>query len=330
MLDVFNTNAFGLVALTAAVNKLPYVPGRIGQMGLFAEEGITTTTIGIEERDGILCLVPNQVRGGSAAVNPRVGRKMRNFTALHLPMQDIVKADDVQNIRAFGSETAVETIAGKVNDKMGAMKQNIAATHEHLMIGALKGNIVDSNGSTSLCNLFTEFGLVQGTNDFAFSVPTTKIRPLCTALIRKVETALGAGVYDHVHAFVGATIFDALIDHEDVRAAYERWNNGEALRTDQRRGFLFGGIMWEEYRGSIGGVSFISATGGIAFPVGVPGLYKMHYAPADYVETVNTVGKPFYAKQTTTKFDKGIEIEVQSNPFPLVVRPQVLQAITQS
>ena len=33
-LDIFSGSAFSMVALTDAINKMPYVPGRIGQLGL--------------------------------------------------------------------------------------------------------------------------------------------------------------------------------------------------------------------------------------------------------------------------------------------------------
>ena len=47
-LDVFNGDAFSVVSLTATANRLPYVPGQIGRLGLFEEEGVDTLTILIE------------------------------------------------------------------------------------------------------------------------------------------------------------------------------------------------------------------------------------------------------------------------------------------
>lgn len=50
-------------------------------------------------------------------------------------------------------------------------------------------------------------------------------------------------------------------------------------------------------------------------PEGVPGMFRTVYSPADYMETVNTVGVPYYAKQERMAFDKGVELEAQSNPI---------------
>jgi Phage major capsid protein E len=55
-LDIFSSSAFTMVALTDAINKMPYVPGRIGQLGLFREQGVSTTSVMIEEREGSLNL----------------------------------------------------------------------------------------------------------------------------------------------------------------------------------------------------------------------------------------------------------------------------------
>ena len=35
MLDVFNSSAFSVVEMTAAINKAPFVPTRIQELGLF-------------------------------------------------------------------------------------------------------------------------------------------------------------------------------------------------------------------------------------------------------------------------------------------------------
>ena len=49
MPDCFNGDAFSLVSLTEAITKLPFKPGRIGEMGLFTEKGVNTHTVVIEE-----------------------------------------------------------------------------------------------------------------------------------------------------------------------------------------------------------------------------------------------------------------------------------------
>jgi len=146
----------------------------------------------------------------------------------------------------------------------------------------------------------------------------------CIDVARAIEEALGAQMYTGIHCFCGADWFDALISHEYVKDAYHRFQDSVNLRNDPRKGFEFAGIMFEEYRGSVGGVSFVDSSTAHFFPTGVSGLFKTWNAPADFIETVNTIGLPIYAKQERMKFDKGIEIHTQSNPLCLCNRPSVL------
>ena len=61
------------------------------------------------------------------------------------------------------------------------------------------------------------------------------------------------------------------------------------------------------------------------FPVGVPGLILQYNAPADFVETTNTIGLPRYAKQAVDQqFARWVMLHVQSNPLPISTRPRVL------
>jgi hypothetical protein len=66
------------------------------------------------------------------------------------------------------------------------------------------------------------------------------------------------------------------------------------------------------------------------YPIGVPGLFKTHYAPADFIEAVNTVGLPAYAKQERMEMDRGIKIHAQSNPLCMCHRPAALIKCTMS
>lgn len=324
-LDIFNDNAFGVTSLTQSINKLPLKPSRIGQMGLFKGEGVQTTSVIVEERNGILSLLTKKLRGEQGTTNKHEKRIVRSFAIPHIPQSDTILADEVQGVRAFGSATELETVAQKVNDRLQSMKNNHELTEEYHRIGALQGVILDGDGSTTIYNLFTEFGITQKTVNFALGTPTTKVRNKCTEVIRAIEAGLGGlAMYDHIHAFCGSTWFDAFVEHPAVKDAFHRYNDSEMLRSDVRKGFTFGNITFEEYSGSVGSVAFFPANEARFFPVGVPGMFTTYYAPANYIETVNTIGQPYYAKQEIMKFGKGVELETQSNPLCMCTMPRAL------
>ncbi|MBF0153251.1 MAG: major capsid protein [Magnetococcales bacterium] len=319
-----------MVSLTDAINKLPFVPGRIGQLGIFFEQGVATTTVLIEEKEGSLNLVETTARGAPAIQNNTNKRKARSLTVPHVALEDTILADEVQNLRAFGSENALEGIQTVVNNRMTEMTRKIDATLEHLRIGAIKGQILDADGTTVLYDLFQEFNVTQQ-SEIDFDLDNANpvagaVKKKCHDIRRKIEDELGAQPYDHIHAICGADFFDDLISHPEITDAYNRWMDGLFLRQGQARGtFEYAGIVWEEYRGKVGSVEFNDAAKAHFFPVGVPGLFKQYNAPADFVETVNTIGLPRYAKQAVDQqFQRWVMLHVQSNPLPICTRPRVL------
>jgi hypothetical protein len=61
------------------------------------------------------------------------------------------------------------------------------------------------------------------------------------------------------------------------------------------------------------------------FSVGVPGLFRQYNAPADFVETANTIGLLRYAKQAVDQqFARWVMLHVQSNPLPICTRARGL------
>lgn len=323
-LDIFNDDAFGVTSLSLAMTNMPHTPTRIGRLGLFSEEGISTTTTAVEIDTETLTLIPAGVRGQPATAGDKSKRVMKNFTAVHLPQMGGINADEVQNVRAFGSETEVQTVQTVVNKELRKMRQRLDVTLEYHRMGAIKGQVLDANGTTVLSDLFTEFGVTKQSHVMALTTAGTKVRNQTVQAKRKVESALGAMMYSGLVAFCSADFFDAFVAHGDVERAYERWAEGTWNREDLRSGFSFAGVTYEEYRGQVGGVDFVPAGRALLVPVGVPDMYVNYFAPADYVETVNTNGIPFYAKQEARRMNKGIDMESQSNPITLNTRPRAV------
>jgi len=322
-LDAFKTDDFNLVSMTEAVNLLPYVPSRIEQLGLFDSEAITTDVVKIEYNEGTLGLVQSAKRGAPGQELNRETRRSRRFEVPHLPVHDTIMADDIQGIRKFGTTNETEAINDVVNRRMERMKQDLQTTKEFHKAKALQGLLLDADGSP-IYDFWDEFDITESSTDFVLGTSSTVIRTKCLTVIGLIETALGNAAYDHIHALCGPTFFRALIDHANVTAAYTRFDGSIRLRDDPRAGFPYGNIIFEEYRGTVSGQAFVPTGDARFFPVGVRGLFRVHHAPAPYVETVNTLGLTFYAKQELMKFGKGVELEVQSNPFVYCTRPSVL------
>jgi hypothetical protein len=327
--DVFNNDAFSLSQLTRAMNDLPHVPGRIGQLGLFNEEGVSTTSISIEKVGNVIRLVPAAKRGSPGLPGTEQKRNLRNLNVVHLPQQDAVIADEIQNLRAFGSETDVETLQNVVNKKLTRMKRDLDVTMEYQRIGAIKGQVLDADGTSVLIDLYSEFGVTQQTQDMDLDNSATKVKQKCIDVARKIEGELGGITNSGVRVFCSPGFFDAFVGHAAVEAAYDRYLDGQFLRESQRKnGFWFADTYFEEYRGKVGSTEFIADGEAYAVPEGVAGLFDTYFGPADYMETVNTIGLPYYARQYAFQNGKGVHLESQANPLNICTRPRAIIKLT--
>lgn len=331
--NLANDPAFNVASLTKAINILPNKYGRLNQLGLMPVQGVATRAISVEEQNGVLTLLPTKPVGAPGTAGKAGKRKVRSFIVPHIPHDDIVLASDVQGVRAFGSQDQMQTVVTEVNNKLQAMRNKHDITLEHLRMGALKGIILDADGST-LYDLYTEFEITQKSVDFVLGTAGTEIREKCAEVVRHIEDNLLGEVMTSVRCLVSKEFYDKLVKHATVKDAYKYFNQTQNLSGDFRKGFTFGGITFEEYRGSASDGSttrrFIADGEGHAFPEGTTETFQTVVSPADFNETVNTIGLPYYGKLEQRKFGRGYDLHTQSNPLPICYRPGVLVKLTTS
>lgn len=331
--DYFGPDGYNVAELSAAIELLPHAPSTLGDMGLFEQEGVQTTTVQIEYSNGLLQLLPTAERGTLPSAGKNVQRRVRSFVVPHIPHLSTIKAEEIQNLRAFGSASELETVDSMIEKHLKQHKANHGATLEFHRVGAASGNILDADGVTSVYNLFTEFGLVQDAFSFNFSAGTeAALHAKCVEITDSIQSSLGNTSFTGVVAMTDTTFFNAMVASAGVRAAWQDWQNGEWRRQGYANGttaFVWGGITWMRYRGSVGSVGFLGTTN-IArfFPTGVPGLFKHFMAPANFMETVNTIGIETYVKQVPDPYGMGVNLLSQSNPLMMCVRPMALKRAT--
>jgi hypothetical protein len=318
---IFEDDAFSVSSLTAAINEQEYLPGRISSLGLFREEGISTITVQIEKDGDTLALVPAGERGTSGLVVGGTKRQLIPFNTVHLPERFTIKADEIQGIRAFGTRTELQSVQDVVNKRLAKARRQLDATHEFQRMGALNGQILDADGKTSLLDIYKTFGVNRKKLPMGLGNPDTELRVRAGEALDMQEDALGSITSTGSRAFCGKNFWNKLIVHRSVKETYLNTMQVASLRGDARESFEFGGIVWERYRGKVAGVSFVHDDKALLIPEGVPDLYISSFAPADYMETVNTQGIPYYSKIEPLPFNKGVAGEAQSNPLHLCTRP---------
>lgn len=332
VLDVFNQDAFGVVALTDSINKMPFAPSRASVVVDWNEEGVPTTSVAIETKGNNLTLVNPTPRGGPGETRAKVRRSAGLIPIPHYEINDGINADEVQGVREFGQGNQTMTVQNLVNARMAQHAADLDATLEYQRVGAIKGIILNGDGTT-LLNVFTSDALgatPQTEVDMNLDGATAdgSVRAACTAVVRSVSRGLGNMPFAGVYAFCSDTFWDALIKNVEVRATYLAQQEASQLRSGVAwEALSFGGIIFENYRGGVGAeeaTKFFEDDKAYAFPIGGNRVFRTIYGPADYVQTVNTIGLPRYAKIMPWDNDKGVGLDVQANAISYCTRPRAL------
>lgn len=334
MANVNHPNLFTSVELTQAVNKLPSLPMRFAP--LFASKGVKTTSVAFDVREGRLFLVANQDRKGTPQQVESPKKSTKILQCAHLPLSDSLLPDDIQDVREFGSDEPANAVT-ELNDRMQALKSPLEVTMEYHRIGALKGVVVDADGTTVLHDMYDTFGISKKALNITFpSTVPVNTNPILAAILegkRHAEQKAKGMPIARFEAMVGSDFYDALTGHELVREAFELWlaqQSGWGDNDFRKRGFVYGGVTWIEVSDIVEDKPLVAADKAHMYPVTYPGFgaYRTFYAPANWMDTVNTVGIPFYAQMESRKLQRGYDLEVQTNPLCASMYPETLVEFT--
>jgi len=333
-MDIFSGDAFSQVELTAAVNRVSYVPNLLESLNLFAPKPIRTLAVAVEKTDTLLAVIQTSPRGAPLKVRTDQRRDIRYFPTSRIAKADHLTASAIQSIRAFGSETEFKQTQDEVMIKAMALRGEVNLTKENMRLGAIQGAVLDADGST-IINWATAWGITLPTEiDFDLDNATPAEGALarkCTEVVRGMQRAAKGswlpGTY--AAALVSDLFFDQLISHKEYRA-YKLANPAAAQDLAQTMAWnevYFGGIRWINYRGTDDN-STVAVGAGKAkfFPINAPGVFEVAYSPLESLSMANTPGADIYAMTIpdTSGRDMFVDIEVYSYPLFMCLRPEVL------
>lgn len=335
-MDIFESDAFSARSLTAAIEKVPTKPGFLGSLNIFTPKPVRSDKIFVEERSRTLELVSLSKRGDPLTGQTRDRRTVRGFVIDRLAEKDTLYAHELAGLRAFGSETDLETVQEEVMVRQKKLMDKIEMTMEYHRLHALQGILLDADGSTTVYNYFTEFGGSQPAEiDFDLDNATPAKGVLLDLIKNSVKRpmirALGGLAVPgmRIMALCGDTFYDQLVKHNDVLPTYQQFQAMQAYNSqsaDVFNTFRFGGIEWVNYRGTDDNSTVaVGATKAHFFPVGVPDLFQVALAPYESLDFVGTLGRPYYA-ELVRDMDRNhwVQPEIYSYPLHLCTRPDVL------
>lgn len=336
ILDIFHEDAFSAISMTTAVERLPHKPSMLRDMGIFAPNPIRTTALAVEERNGVLSIIPTSQRGQSTnAERTTEKRKMRYFDVPRVRVGDTVMAHELQNIRAFG-ETSVfmqvqEEVGRRLSGPTGLLSL-LDYTEENMFLAAVQGLFTDADGST-IYNWFDEFQFVAAT-EVGFNLSANEefsLRPIINGITRSMGRSAQGAFTDStkVIALCGDAFYDEFVNHIDVVKTYYNWQAAADLRENKAwQTFPFSGIEWVNYRGSDDNSTIKIPDDDVKFfPANAPGVFEVAYAPGEGFDWINTPGLSRYVKPI---FDRDRNewwrVEASMYPLPICKRPEVLRS----
>jgi len=320
-LDIENNDAFKLRELTAYYDDREPVPSHLGDLKIFEEKGIRSRMFAIEQKSNRLALVPSQpVNGPATPVDGNKGKRIA-FETIHLPLKATILTTEVEGVKAPGSDEEYKGLLSEVNERQDDMADDLDATHEHHRIGAIKGQILDADGSTVLEDLNTKFGIPPSIFPTSFSTAATNAPKKILELLNFLNSKMLGQYYKGARVLCGENFFGTFATRADIRDAFARFNSGEFLRDDPRDGFNFGKIIWEQYTGQVGGTKFVADDDAYLIPMNTRKMFTSYFSPANHKDVVNTKGVPYYSSLKELDHGEGYEVKSQSNIFCLNRNP---------
>lgn len=333
-MNVFNDDAFSMISLLAAIENTDYKPQFLGSLGLFEDAPQRLRTVMVESVDDTLSLIQTSAIGAPPKARSNDKRKVRNFNTVRIAKSSRIHADEIQGIRAFGSETELAQVQVEVAKRLRQLTNDVELTWEYHRLGAVQGILTDAD-DTTIVNYFTEFGVAQPDEvEFDFDtlangavrqkIEDQIVRPM----IRAAKGAFNTG--SRIIALCGDDFWDEFIANDEVRDSFLHYQAAATLREGTAFGapFRFAGVDWVNYRGTDDGSTVaIASDAAKFFPANAPGVFQVAWAPAEFIDTANMPGVPIRPMVLPDPSGRNafVDVEVYSYPLFICTRPLTLR-----
>ena len=362
--DFWNDDAFQAVALTKHINVQPYVPTFFGEMNLFGDRidgttveqrftssqqnGIYSDVASVTRENGRLMLLPTEARGSMPTYNQPDQVIKRAFQVPYIPKNDEIFWDAIIGKRIYGQSTkesglgGQETTAQAINRCLTKMWKEYLLTWEYHRLGAVKGVILDADGEQVVYDLYREFQIEGNGAGTGFGPKTidygASLSQVSEQIVTHVGDRLGAMMPGGIGCVVGKDFFEKVQDEVELNTAFERYKDGEHLRTSYQNepymsgamnGFHYRGVTYYRYRGNLQTqganpvqTSMIDDDKGHTFVTGTVRYFRSN-APGTCEDAVATMGLPIYVDREPKKHKKGIDFHAESCPLFMNTQPEI-------
>ncbi len=338
-MNVFRQDAFSAIQLSAAIDRMDYLPNTLLDMpGLYEPDPVRTDVIWIEDRKTGAVILPFSPRGAAPHQTGGDKRNARSYQTLRFADSSRVTASELMGIRRFGDEIALKDLQDEVGRRQFKIKRNFGLTKEFHLFNLVTGaKVVDPASGSTIIDWSQEMGqtIPAAINfDLSNASPATgAVRKLCTQVRRSIQVNLkGVAQPTSIVGICGDTFWDNLTSHPEIEKTYLNWAAAADLRNDHGKewsAFRYGEITFINYRGSdaddANGVSLGVGSKNVKFfPLGT-GIFRWALSPGEKFEHLGTLGQETYSEMLIDRDrDQWADVEAYSYPLPICTQPAAL------
>jgi hypothetical protein len=304
---------------TTAIERIPFKPGLIGSLNLYAPEVVRTDAITFDVRDNSLAILDDHLRNTAQKNSTEDAPYQIHTLAIpHYPIEKTIGREKLAGVRAFGKESEA-IIAGAVASELEKQAET-HDLHEEYLKALMTLNGVVATAHYGTIDMAAEFGVVRPTQALT---PATLLADLRSAMAKsKAGLKTGGRTAGYV-ALVGADLFESILTSADVLAAYQfSQANGNPLRNELgtvSNGysiFRFGVVDFVLYDDT-----FTTKTGTVIKPLAdnagvlVPRttIGRTFYGPASTLSGLGGVGSRRFAQTYRDPRDRFVAVESEQS-----------------
>lgn len=334
-MNVFRQDAFSAVQLSAAIDRMDYVPTQLQMIpNLVEPDPVRTDVIWVEDRSTGVVVLPFSPRGAPPHQTGGDKRNARSYQTLRFSDASRITSSELFAIREFGSEVNLKTLQEEVARRQFKMKRNFTMTREfHLFNLVTQAKVIDPASSSTLIDWSQEWNQsIPAAINFDLSNPTPAegaVRKLCTEVRRTMQINLkGIAQPSAIVGLCGDAFWDNLTSHPEIVKTYLNWAAAADLRGDYGKewsAFRYGEITFINYRGTDDGSTLsIGSKNCKFFPLGT-GIFRWALSPGEKFEHLGTLGQETYSQIVVDRDrDSWADVEAYSYPLPICTQPSAL------
>ncbi len=339
------------VELTQQVNRIPNMFGLLNALNIAPSEPKSAKYVRIGYRDGQIYVLAAEPRGAPGDVGPNDSEGSIIVEIPHFPHIDYIAADDIDGVlEIVNGQITPASLDREIARKLENIRRKHSITREYVRLGMLKGLIKDGKGRT-LYDIFDVFDITKKVVDFTLGTASTNVMDKCEEVRDHIQANLRGETSTGIEAIVSPSFFSKLVSHTNVEKFWLQAQNSAVHSEISRsmlggnwgRVFLFGEILWREYKGSLpvkdasGAITQepnIAANKGHAYPTGTQDMMRTFDGPVFHINRMNQAidpaAEPIFITTEEMKHGMGIEMKSQSNMLAINKQPECQVEVTTS